>query len=242
MNLIETVKLSNRQKAIGVILLFPWYLYFAPTIFNFLIQLYIIYISNKIPSDVLNIIYNIIVGLATAIPIMIIFKDFIQENWKIFKDNLLENIIWILTIGLLVSYGLSYVGEFIRQVLLDTSTDASNQVLVESLVQTNILLMGFQAVIIAPFVEEMLFRGVIFNSLRQKNKILAHIISGFMFGLLHVYNYILAGNMSEWIQLIPYMFIGFSLSYVYEKKQTIFAPILLHATKNLIAVLLLALI
>ena len=38
MNLIETVKLNNRQKAIGVILLFPWYLYFAPTILNFLIN------------------------------------------------------------------------------------------------------------------------------------------------------------------------------------------------------------
>ena len=38
MSLITKVKLNNRQKAIGTILLFPWYLYFAPSFFNFLIK------------------------------------------------------------------------------------------------------------------------------------------------------------------------------------------------------------
>ncbi|WRK55802.1 CPBP family glutamic-type intramembrane protease [Coprobacillaceae bacterium CR2/5/TPMF4] len=42
-------------------------------------------------------------------------------------------------------------------------------------------------------------------------------LSAFLFGLLHVYTYILAGDMTEWIKLIPYMATGLSLSYVYEK-------------------------
>ena len=46
--------------------------------------------------------------------------------------------------------------------------------------------------------------------------------------------------MSEWIKLIPYMMAGLSFSIVYEKRQTIIAPIILHAAKNLIAVLLMA--
>ena len=68
----------------------------------------------------------------------------------------------------------------------------------------------------------------------------AHLISAFLFGLLHVYSYILAGDMREWIKLIPYMMAGLSFSIVYEKRQTIIAPIILHAAKNLIAVLLMA--
>lgn len=242
MNFIETIKLNNRQKAIGVIILFPWYLYFAPKIINFLLNLYLVYFGSNIDINGLNVIYNLVVGIVVAIPLFLAFKNFIYENFRVFKNNLTENIIWVVTIGLLVSYGLSFVGEMIQNLLLQTSdSEATNQVLVEALVQSNFALMFIQTVIIAPFVEEMLFRGLIFNSLRQKNIILAHIVSAFLFGLLHVYSYILAGDMSEWIKLIPYMTVGFSLSFAYEKRQTIFAPILLHSLKNCIAVLLLAL-
>lgn len=242
MNFIETIKLNNRQKAIGVIILFPWYLYFAPKIINFLLNLYLVYFGSNIDINGLNVIYNLVVGIVVAIPLFLVFKNFIYENFRVFKNNLTENIIWVVTIGLLVSYGLSFVGEMIQNLLLQTSdSEATNQVLVETLVQSNFALMFIQTVIIAPFVEEMLFRGLIFNSLRQKNIILAHIVSAFLFGLLHVYSYILAGDMSEWIKLIPYMTVGFSLSFAYEKRQTIFAPILLHSLKNCIAVLLLAL-
>ncbi|MFQ6792017.1 CPBP family intramembrane glutamic endopeptidase [Thomasclavelia sp.] len=242
MNFIETIKLNNRQKAIGVIILFPWYLYFAPKIINFLLNLYLVYFGSNIDINGLNVIYNLVVGIVVAIPLFLVFKNFIYENFRVFKNNLTENIIWVVTIGLLVSYGLSFVGEMIQNLLLQTSdSEATNQVLVEALVQSNFALMFIQTVIIAPFVEEMLFRGLIFNSLRQKNIILAHIVSAFLFGLLHVYSYILAGDMSEWIKLIPYMTVGFSLSFAYEKRQTIFAPILLHSLKNCIAVLLLAL-
>lgn len=242
MNFIETIKLNNRQKAIGVIILFPWYLYFAPKIINFLLNLYLVYFGSNIDINGLNVIYNLVVGIVVAIPLFLVFKNFIYENFRVFKNNLTENIIWVVTIGLLVSYGLSFVGEMIQNLLLQTSdSEATNQVLVEALVQSNFALMFIQTVIIAPFVEEMLFRGLIFNGLRQKNIILAHIVSAFLFGLLHVYSYILAGDMSEWIKLIPYMTVGFSLSFAYEKRQTIFAPILLHSLKNCIAVLLLAL-
>ena len=242
MNFIETIKLNNRQKAIGVIILFPWYLYFAPKIINFLLNLYLVYFGSNIDINGLNVIYNLVVGIVVAIPLFLVFKNFIYENFRVFKNNLTENIIWVVTIGLLVSYGLAFVGEMIQNLLLQTSdSEATNQVLVEALVQSNFALMFIQTVIIAPFVEEMLFRGLIFNGLRQKNIILAHIVSAFLFGLLHVYSYILAGDMSEWIKLIPYMTVGFSLSFAYEKRQTIFAPILLHSLKNCIAVLLLAL-
>lgn len=201
------------------------------------------YISNAYSADFVNIIYNMLIGIASAIPIIFVLKDFLIENWKIFKDKFLENIIWVLTIGLVVSYGLAFVGTAIETLILGSqASDATNQVFVESLVKSNLPLMFIQSVILAPFVEEMLFRGVIFNTLRQKNKVLAHILSAFLFGLLHVYTYILAGDMTEWIKLIPYMATGLSLSYVYEKRQTIFASILLHMAKNLIAVLTIGLL
>ena len=225
MNLIKKIKLNSRQKAIGVILIFPWYLYFAPIVINYFLKLYTVYLANDFSTNSLNAFFNLFIGIATAIPLIIVFKGFIKENWLVFKKDFLENIIWVLTIGIGLAYLFSIAGELIVNLVAP---------------QSNFLLMFFQSVIIAPFIEELLFRGLIFNSLRQKNMVWAHLISAFLFGLLHVYSYILAGDMSEWIKLIPYMMAGLSFSIVYEKRQTIIAPIILHAAKNLIAVLLMA--
>lgn len=239
MSLLTKIKLSNRQKAIGIIILFPWYLYFAPSIFNFLIKLYTVYISNDISPDIVNIYFNVLITLSTAILLLVVFKDFIKKNWEIFRQNLLENIIWVLTIGILAAYLFGYIGEFIVNLVLPADVrEATNQTLVVTMVSSNMLLMAFHAVVLAPIVEELFFRGLIFNTLRQKSMFWAHLISAFLFGLLHVYTYILAGDMSEWIKLIPYMTTGLAFSYTYEKRQSIIAPILLHGLKNLIAVIL----
>lgn len=242
MNLMSTIKLNSRQKAIGTILIFPWYLYFAPIVVNYLLKLFTVYISNDFSSNTLNAYYNLLIGAATAIPLIIVFKDYIKESWSVFKENFLENIIWVLTIGLGLAYLFSAAGELIVNILSPQIGEATNQTLIETLIKSNFLLMLVQTVIIAPFIEELLFRGLVFNSLRQKSKFWAHLISAFLFGLLHVYTYILAGDMSEWLKLIPYMMAGLSFSIVYENRQTIMAPILLHAAKNLIAVLLMAVI
>lgn len=239
MSLITKIKLSNRQKAIGTIILFPWYLYFAPSIFNFLIKLYTVYVNDSVSSDTVNIYFNVLIALSTAALLLLLFKDFIKKNWEIFRQDLLENIIWVLTIGILAAYLFSYIGEFIVNLFLPADVrEATNQTLVVTMVSSNMLLMTFHAVILAPIVEELFFRGLIFNTLRQKNVFWAHLISAFLFGLLHVYSYILAGDMSEWIKLIPYMTAGFAFSYAYEKRQNIITPILLHGIKNFIAIIL----
>ena len=187
------IKLNGRQKAIGTILIFPWYLYFAPIIFKFLITLYTSYINNNVSVENINVYYNV----------------------------------------------LSFIGEMIVNLFLPANLqEASNQTLVVSLVSYNAGLMAFNAVILAPIVEELLFRGLIFNSLRQRSMLWAHLISAFLFGFLHVYSYILSGDMSEWIKLIPYMMAGFGFSFAYERRQNIVVSIFLHSIKNLIAMIL----
>ena len=233
------IKLNGRQKAIGTILIFPWYLYFAPIIFKFLITLYTSYINNNVSVENINVYYNVLITLSTAIFLLIVFKDFVRENIKAFKENLLENIIWTLTIGIGAVYVFSVIGEMIVNLFLPANLqEASNQTLVVSLVSYNAGLMAFNAVILAPIVEELLFRGLIFNSLRQRSMLWAHLISAFLFGFLHVYSYILSGDMSEWIKLIPYMMAGFGFSFAYERRQNIVVSIFLHSIKNLIAMIL----
>ncbi len=89
------------------------------------------------------------------------------------------------------------------------------------------------AVIAAPILEELLFRGMIYKRLRDFcSAKLAIIISAAFFGLFH-------GNL---VQFVYAFIIGLMLAYVYEKMKTIWAPIVFHMGANLLSVLITELI
>ncbi len=85
------------------------------------------------------------------------------------------------------------------------------------------------AVIAAPILEELLFRGMIYARLRDLcSAKWAIIISAAFFGIFH-------GNL---VQFVYAFIIGLMLAYVYEKLKTIWAPIVFHVGANLISVLI----
>lgn len=85
------------------------------------------------------------------------------------------------------------------------------------------------AVIAAPILEELLFRGMIYARLRDLcGAKWAIIISAAFFGIFH-------GNL---VQFVYAFIIGLMLAYVYEKLKTVWAPIVFHVGANLISVLI----
>lgn len=81
----------------------------------------------------------------------------------------------------------------------------------------------------APLVEELLFRGIVYKRLRTIMNITpAMIISAALFGLVH-------GNM---VQFVYAFLIGLIFAFVYEKFKTIWAPIILHASANMLSVII----
>lgn len=81
----------------------------------------------------------------------------------------------------------------------------------------------------APLVEELLFRGIVYKRLRIIMNITpAMIISAALFGLVH-------GNM---VQFVYAFLIGLIFAFVYEKFKTIWAPIILHASANMLSVII----
>ena len=119
------------------------------------------------------------------------------------------------------------------------SNDSANQLLFEDYLNNGALLMAFQSVVLAPILEELLFRGLVFRSLRDKSKWLAIFASSFLFGFLHIYSALFAGDLSQLIYLLSYGGMGFAFSYAYEKRKTICVPILMHMINNLVAIILL---
>ena len=91
------------------------------------------------------------------------------------------------------------------------------------------VLGAISIVLIAPIFEEVLLRGLIYNELKKHlNIIIAIIIQGILFAIAH-------GNMLQGI----YTFImGIVLAIIYDKTQSILAPILFHIMYNLLGSIL----
>lgn len=232
--------MGSKQKAIGWILLLPSYLYYVPTIINFIIKLYIDHLTGEANILYLGVILNFGVGLICCAMTVFALKDFCMENMKACKENLLENIIWACSIGIGITYGLSIVSNLVVMLFLgnESSGGSANQQLFNAYFSNGPLLMIVQAVIFAPILEELLFRGIIFRTLRDVNKKMALFVSALLFGLLHVYAGLLSGDMTQWIYMIPYVAMGYAFGYAYEKRGNICVPMMIHMLNNTIAILL----
>jgi hypothetical protein len=77
----------------------------------------------------------------------------------------------------------------------------------------------------APIAEELLFRGVIYSSIKQIGYQRAAIaISSALFAAVH----------SSWALILPLIVLAYILVWLYEKTGSLFAPIVMHATFNAI--------
>lgn len=91
-----------------------------------------------------------------------------------------------------------------------------------------LLTMIFFTLIVAPVIEEIIFRGLIFQSLRQKmNLKMAVILGALIFGLWHINLY----------TALCAFFMGIILSIFYMQYKSIFVPIIIHIGANAIGLL-----
>lgn len=91
------------------------------------------------------------------------------------------------------------------------------------------LLAVIVVAVLAPFVEELLFRGFIYPVFRQRwGLTVALVANSLLFGLFH-FNLFL---------FIPITIIGFALAYLYEITDSLGPPIMLHALNNFLSVVL----
>lgn len=92
----------------------------------------------------------------------------------------------------------------------------------------SILIQVLAAVILAPIIEELLFRGLVFKRLNSYvGRIPAMLISSVFFGAYH-------GNV---VQGVYAFIVGMLFVYIYDKYKTIWAPILAHVIANLTSIL-----
>jgi len=88
-----------------------------------------------------------------------------------------------------------------------------------------IALQAFSVVFMAPIAEELLFRGVVYNSIKQIGyQRTAIAVSAILFAIVH----------SSWALMLPFIVLALTLVWLYEKTGSLFAPMVLHASFNAI--------
>ncbi|KRM69738.1 CPBP family intramembrane glutamic endopeptidase [Apilactobacillus ozensis] len=132
-------------------------------------------------------------------------------------------------------YGISIILEMVLSVLnmvIYNKTTSSNQQAINEMLNRNhltLILMLFGLIILSPILEELVFRGILMDSVFQPGaKWLPIVISGALFGLAHSPGF----NI---FFILTYFEMGFFMAYVYRKTGNIKANITMHMLNNLIS-------
>jgi len=155
--------------------------------------------------------------------------DWVDFGWRaVSLRKILSKILALYSITWVIN--ISYALVLVKYGLTPPSTDVYTKLLGQATWYTlilNLLLAG----VLAPLVEETLFRGIIFGSLQAYfGKWTAAVISAAIFSGLHLQLY----------GFFPRFILGMALVYLYDKYKSLYPSVALHALNNIVATLLAA--
>ncbi len=206
--------------SIGILVILSYFL--LPT----LIKSVISYLANEALSEEVSVILSIIIEILTLAVILLLFNKRIKENYIDLKKNhkkYFSKYFKFYLIGLAIMYISNAILIFVFNGGL-----AGNEESIRSILLVHPIYVYISAVLIAPSVEELVFRGAIKNII--PNSILYILCSGLIFGGMH-----LVGNVTSIIDLlyiIPYSALGIAFAYIYTKTDNIFVTMMLHTMHN----------
>lgn len=173
--------------------------------------------------------------LILALGILLFSFKLVKHDAKHISVQMYKDVMF----GLLLLFVVGAAINIILQLFLGKVSSENQQAIIE-IQKQNPMLLFLSVGILAPFVEEIVFRGVIYKGLKEKyNHRLAMIVSSFIFGFIHVYASLFTGDFKDLLFIFSYAGLGFVFSYVYHKRDNIYTSIVLHSLYNSISFLML---
>jgi membrane protease YdiL (CAAX protease family) len=161
--------------------------------------------------------------------------DWLKEQGKNFCQRKLHSSACCI-LYLLLLFGASILFSLLIAMPLHLG-QAENQINNENMMQLDRIGFLFDAVVMAPFAEEIIFRGCIFHPIAEKKGIwTGALISGLFFGAMHIVASVTSGNWMNLLYLIDYGSSGIILAYAFGRTDSIWTSIIIHACFNLIGI------
>lgn len=179
-------------------------------------------------SEFQAVVYWTIFSFAAGlVAILFIMKPYMEAPSTRDAANPGSIVLWAIA-GVFLAYFAEFIAGLIEINLLGiTQSSANTQQIME--ITRSAPLFALITSLIAPIVEEIIFRKIIFGTLYKKvNFFMAAVISALIFGIIH----------GEPEHILIYGSMGFVFAYLYVKTKRIIVPILVHMTLNTITVVI----
>jgi uncharacterized protein len=179
-------------------------------------------------SEMATVSYSLVFSflLATVIVLFILRRE-MQEAINIRNGSSFgKALIWAIAGVFIALFAQTIAANIERLLGVEMGSENTQQILriIES-----VPAVMFVSSVLGPFLEEIVFRKIIFGSLYKKlNFFLSAIISSVIFSLAHL----------ELEHTLLYAAMGFTFAYLYVKTERIWVPIFAHVAMNTLVVLM----
>ena len=197
-----------------------------------LLSLIICLVFMFVISDYINSFIGMIGIYIVIFTLMILnFYKQLVYDFKLFKEYFKEYISLVISTWL-KSMVVMFIFSLVLQIVTGNTT-SNNQQALQDMFGVYPLFVAILSMFYAPFAEELMFRGVIRKFF--KNKYVFIIVSGVLFGLLHVIDD--SKTIAEFSYVIVYSSLGMFLASLYYKTNNLFTNISFHFIQNTLGVI-----
>ena len=178
-----------------------------------------------------NVIYYYVLFAVTVL----IFHKFLARTCRNLADNL-GGACRMLLVGLVALYGLNELAYRLTNLSITNRTNL-NDTAISAQMDSAPYMTLLIVVLLAPFVEEVLFRGLVFGNLKGKSRPVAYVVSCALFALLHVWQFaVVHQDVTYFLLMLQYLVPGVVLAWAYDRSGTLWTSIALHALANALSV------
>ena len=226
----STTYMTYGEQIAGVVF-FVIYLLVLPFVTNPLFDLAGRLLAVSISAAMRDVLYYYILFAVTVI----IFHGFLARTSRHLMDNL-GGACKTAAAGLVGLYGLNELVYRLTNLIFTNRTNLNDTTIsaqIDDAPHMTLLIVIF----LAPFVEEVLFRGLVFGNLKSRSRALAYVVSCLLFALLRVWQFAVVNqDITYFLLMIQYLVPGLVLAWAYEHSGTLWASIGLHAAANALSV------
>ena len=224
-----SASMNHTERLAGTIF-FVVYLLVMPLLAQRLFSLFALLLDTQIGAEKQNALYYYLLFAVT----LIIFHRYIGHTTSRLLDNL-DRAAVTLFLGLLIFYGANELLYRVFHVFFHSRANL-NDVTIAAQVSAAPRTTALIVIFLAPVVEEVLFRGLVFGCLREKSAVVGYAVSALLFAFLHVWTFALSSwDASYFALMLQYLAPGLVFAWAYDHSGTLWTSILLHAIVNALA-------
>ncbi|WP_186578519.1 CPBP family intramembrane glutamic endopeptidase [Aquibacillus kalidii] len=183
---------------------------------------------RKLPIDptTAGVGWSLISFIGALIITLFLLRQDMKEGSVRGASNIGNTVLWSF-LGIILAYMAQYVTIIIEVFILGIEPGSKNTMDIMSIARAAPIFIVIVSVI-APILEEIIFRKIIFGSIyKRTNFILAAIVSALIFALVH----------GDFTHTLTYMAMGIVFAFLYVQTKRIIVPIIAHMSMNTITVI-----